>query len=103
MEFYQFLLRMNGMKVEDHGFFLYVNGIKEGFFDSKVKFNTYLIRYEGDTSWIPGTLKKLKSTLESEDVPETSKSCDHCRYFDDRQDSFRKLNYGQNLEFEFDE
>jgi CRISPR/Cas system-associated exonuclease Cas4 (RecB family) len=103
MEFYQFLLRMNGMKVEDHGFFLYVNGIKEGFFDSEVKFNTYLIRYEGDTSWIPGTLKKLKSTLESENVPEASKSCDHCRYFDDRQDSFRKLNYGQNLEFEFDE
>jgi CRISPR/Cas system-associated exonuclease Cas4 (RecB family) len=103
MEFYQFLLRMNGMDVEDYGFFLYVNGVKEGFFDSKVRFDTYLIKYEGNTSWIPGTLKKLKATLENENIPDSSKNCEHCRYFDDRQDSFRKMNYGQNLEFEFNE
>ena len=79
------------------------NGVKEGFFDSKVRFDTYLIKYEGNTSWIPGTLKKLKATLENENIPDSSKNCEHCRYFDDRQDSFRKMNYGQNLEFEFDE
>jgi|AP95_1055475.scaffolds.fasta_scaffold00740_3 CRISPR/Cas system-associated exonuclease Cas4 (RecB family) len=97
MEFYQFLLRMNEMNVENYGFFLYANGIKKGFFNKQVKFNLYLIKYEGDTSWIPGTLKDLKSTLDEENVPEPSKNCDYCRYFEDRQDSFRRLNYGQNM------
>ena len=57
-----------------------------------------LIKYEYDIEWIPNKLKELASTLNNENMPEGSKSCDHCSYFEDRQISYRRLHYGQNLE-----
>ena len=88
----------NDLELEPYGFFLYANGIKDGFFEKKLKFNLELIKYEYNIEWIPSKLKELASTLNNENMPEGSKSCDHCSYFEDRQISYRRLDYGQNLE-----
>ena len=98
IDFYSFLLIKNDLELEPYGFFLYANAIKDGFFEKKLKFNLQLIKYEYDIEWIPNKLKELASTLNNENMPEGSKSCDHCSYFEDRQISYRRLDYGQNLE-----
>lgn len=81
MEVYQWLLRNNGFKVSDTGYFVYCNGKadKEAF-DSKLEFDVKLISYKGDTSWIEKTLKNIKKCLMSESLPEPSDDCDYCRY-----------------------
>tara|TARA_B100000700_G_scaffold325658_1_gene434989 strand:+ start:1858 stop:2649 length:792 start_codon:yes stop_codon:yes gene_type:complete len=107
MEFYQFLLINNNLEVDEVGYFLYANGLKEGFLNRNdipmLQFDLTLLEYEGSTKWIPKKLKELKSVLSSDKIPEPTSDCDYCRYFEDRQESFRKLNYGHNLEFEFNE
>ncbi|MFA6006142.1 MAG: PD-(D/E)XK nuclease family protein [Candidatus Paceibacterota bacterium] len=81
MEVYQWLFRMNGFDVSETGYFVYCNGDtdKEAF-DGKLEFNIKLIPYKGDPSWIPQTLKDIKSCLESADLPDSSPDCDYCLY-----------------------
>jgi hypothetical protein len=48
MEVYQWLLRRNGYKVSDTGYFVYCNGITDKkAFDAKLEFDITLIAYEG--------------------------------------------------------
>jgi CRISPR/Cas system-associated exonuclease Cas4 (RecB family) len=88
IEIYQWLLRRNGFKVKDTGYFLYTNARldADGFAD-KLEFKTKLIDYKGDTSWVEATLFELKKCLESEDMPPVGKSvmnplkpCEYCDY-----------------------
>lgn len=85
METYQWLLRQIGFKVSDMGYFVYANGDSgaDGFFDI-VKFNTKLISYKGDDSWVEPTLVKLKVCLESEEMPKFGPSCEYCKYAGER-------------------
>jgi CRISPR/Cas system-associated exonuclease Cas4 (RecB family) len=85
MEVYQWLLRQNGFKVSDTGYFVYTNGRidLEGFYD-KVEFRTKLIPYKGNDSWVEKTLLKMKACLEG-DMPAVGKAamggeCDYCLY-----------------------
>lgn len=83
MEFYQWLLRQNGFKVSDTGYFVYVNGKTDReAFDGKLEFDVRLIPYEGDDGWIEDILLKIKKTLESDEVPNPGDDCDYCRYVD---------------------
>ena len=81
IEVYQWLLRQNGLKVNDIAYFVYTNGRLDldGFFN-KVEFRTKLIAYKGDDSWIEPTLKKLKETLDSDSMPKRSETCEFCTY-----------------------
>jgi len=81
MEVYQWLLRQNGFKVSDTGYFVYANGDadKEAF-DGKLEFDVQLIPYTGDDSWIEPTLIKMKETLDSDEIPHAHKDCDYCAY-----------------------
>jgi len=81
MEVYQWLLRKNGFEVSSTGYFVYCNGDadKEAF-DGKLEFDVKVIPYEGDDSWIEGTLKELKECLMSEAIPSWAPDCDYCRY-----------------------
>lgn len=90
LEIYQWLFRQAGFKVSNIGYFLYVNGIKEGPFyssstDGLMRFTTTLIAYEGSTTWIENVLMSAISCLQSEQVPESGADCDVCRYFKMRQ------------------
>jgi len=83
MEIYQWLMRGNGFKVSDTGYFVYVNGRRDSEdFGGKLEFDTYLIPYKGDGSWIEGTLKEIKDLLMQDKIPEASKLCEHCPYRD---------------------
>ena len=81
MEIYQWLLRQNGYKVSDIGYFVYFNGKtdKEAF-DAKLEFDITLIPYKGNDVWIEGTLLDIHKCLNGNKIPEASPDCDYCRY-----------------------
>jgi len=90
MEIYQWLFRQSGFEVSNTGYFLYVNGSKEGtFYDATLggimRFSTTLIPYEGDGSWLPDILLQVRSCLEGEVAPGPSENCDICSYFSSRE------------------
>jgi CRISPR/Cas system-associated exonuclease Cas4 (RecB family) len=81
MEIYQWLLRQNGFKVSDTGYFVYANANKDKkTFDGKLEFEITLVPYKGDASWVEVTLQKIKDTLDEGVVPEPHPDCDYCAY-----------------------
>ena len=81
MEFYQYLLRGNGFKVSDTGYFVYCNGIRQKeMFEEKLDFNVYLLDYKGNDEWIEKTLFNLVKTLNSDEIPNYSDNCEYCQY-----------------------
>jgi len=81
MEVYQWLLRGNGYKVSDTGYFVYCNGITDReAFDARLEFEVTLIPYKGSDEWIEGMLAEIKECLLSDRIPESGKDCDYCAY-----------------------
>jgi len=81
IEIYQWLLRKNGFKVSDTGYFVYVNGnTDKQAFDKKLEFDVKLISYEGSDAWVEEVLRKAHETLVSDKIPEPSPLCDYCAY-----------------------
>lgn len=81
MEVYQWLLRQNGYKVSNTGYFLYANGRKDlKAFDGKLEFNVELLDYTGNDSWVEKTLVEIKKCLDSNKIPEYTTDCDFCNY-----------------------
>ncbi|MCM8779808.1 MAG: PD-(D/E)XK nuclease family protein [Candidatus Omnitrophica bacterium] len=81
MEIYQWLLRGNGYKVSDTGYFVYCNGrANMEKFDGRLEFNLTLIPYEGKDAWIDAVIKQIKTCLDSDTVPAAGKDCDFCAY-----------------------
>jgi hypothetical protein len=82
MEIYQWLLRRNGLKVADTGYFVYCNGRRDiDSFDGRVEFDIHILEYVGDDSWVKGALNDASACLRSSEVPEPSASCPQCGYF----------------------
>src|SRR3989344_2421720 len=81
MEVYQWIFKNMGFDVSDTGYFLFANGNKnKPGFHGKLEFESSIIPYEGDTSWIEPLIIKIKKCLDSENIPESSKECQHCAY-----------------------
>lgn len=81
MEIYQWLLRNNGFKVSDTGYFVYANGKKDlKAFDGKLEFDVDLLDYTGSDSWVEGTLFEIKKCLDSDKIPGYTEDCDYCKY-----------------------
>ena len=81
MEVYQWLLRQNGFKVSDTGYFVYANADRDKeAFDGKLEFEITLVPYTGSDSWIEGALADIKKTLNSENIPGKGEDCDYCAY-----------------------
>ncbi|MCX6741257.1 MAG: PD-(D/E)XK nuclease family protein, partial [Candidatus Parcubacteria bacterium] len=83
MEIYQWLFRKNGFKVSKTGYFVYCNGDtdKEAF-DGKLEFDIKVIPYEGDDSWVEGTIIEAYKCLNSEKIPDAGADCDYCKYIE---------------------
>lgn len=81
MEIYQWLLRRNGFKVSDTGYFVYCNGKKnvEGF-NGRLEFDISVIPYKGSDDWIEPKLQEIYACLLLNAVPESSSTCDLCQY-----------------------
>lgn len=81
MEVYQWLLRRNGFKVNDTGYFVYANGsTSNDAFDGKLEFDVTLLPYKGSDKWMEGAIKELHKCLSSDKVPEAGEDCDYCAY-----------------------
>jgi PD-(D/E)XK nuclease superfamily len=80
MEFYQWLLRQNGLKVSNKGWFVYCNGIKEGTFNNQLDFNVSLLDYTGNGDWIEPTITSIKKCLNSDKIPDAHDECEYCMY-----------------------
>ncbi len=86
MEIYQWLVRRNGLKVSNTGYFVYCTGkLDRGTFNKRIDFDIHLIPYQGNDSWVEETLHKIKETLESNVIPESEDDCDHCSYWNSRR------------------
>lgn len=83
IEIYQWLFRKNGFKVSRTGYFVYCNGdtSKESF-NGKLEFDTKVIPYEGDDSWVEPTVINAHKCLMSDALPEPGEDCDYCLYRD---------------------
>lgn len=86
MEVYQWLLRANGFPVSDTGYFVYTNARfdLDGFNDH-LEFQTKLIPYTGNASWIEPTLSKMKACLDNATMPPVGQAamggdCEFCIY-----------------------
>lgn len=85
MEVYQWLLRQNGYKVSDLGYFVYCNADtdKEAF-DGKLEFDVTLIPYEGDDIWVERAVEEIKKCLDLDVLPDSGRDCDFCAYYKHR-------------------
>ena len=80
MEVYQWLLRQNGFKVSDTGYFVYANGKRDReSFDGKLEFDVKLIAYTGSDNWVEKTLYEMKKCLDGE-LPAINPNCEYCAY-----------------------
>lgn len=85
MEVYQWLLRQNGYKVSDKGYFVYCNGdTDKQAFDGKLEFDVTLIEYVGNDDWVENTLKDIKKCLDSDSIPNSGEDCDYCAFYNAR-------------------
>ena len=87
MEIYQWLLRKNGLKVSDTGYFVYCTGkANQEKFDKVIEFDVVLIPYIGNDSWVDGVILEIKKCLDSSDIPASGESCEYCMWFNARSD-----------------
>lgn len=81
MEIYQWLLRQNGFKVSDTGYFVYCNGRTDAeAFDGRLEFDINLVEYEGNDSWVENAIIASHKCLKSAKMPKTGETCDFCAY-----------------------
>jgi hypothetical protein len=81
MEFYQWLLRKNGIDCSELGYFVYANGDAYApTFNNQLLFRTELIAYKGDDSWVEPTLEALQSCLTAPLIPAAAADCKWCAY-----------------------
>lgn len=93
MEFYQWLLRQNGLKVSDTGYFIYCNAKKEEeSFSSKLDFDCVVIPYQGNDGWIEETIEKMYTCFNGKTIPTPSPDCDHCNYRLEVENTVKKTN-----------
>jgi len=81
MDIYVHILRNMNFKVSNLTYFLVCNAEKTfEKFNEKLNFKVTLIPYQADVSWIPNMIKKMKKTLDSEEIPEFNENCERCTY-----------------------
>ena len=84
MDMYQWILRRKGLEVSPVGYFVYVDGLHVGVpgmlsedpTGAVMQFQTSLLTYEGDSSWVESTLSEIKGVLLSEEPPQHDAECE---------------------------
>lgn len=81
MEFYQWLLRRQGLAVAKRGWFVYCNGRRdlEGFGD-RLEFRVKMIPYDGDDAWVEPVLMDIRRTLHATQPPARAWTCEYCAF-----------------------
>jgi len=80
MEIYQWILRQNGFKVQNRGYFVYCRVNKDnGFADGKLSFDIKVQPYDGDDNWVENKIFEAKKILDG-DIPDSFPECAYCKY-----------------------
>jgi CRISPR/Cas system-associated exonuclease Cas4 (RecB family) len=80
IEIYQWLLLMNGYKVSQTGYFIFVKVNKgNGFVQGKLSFDLFLEPQQGDNSWVEGALVTAKEILRGP-IPQQKQNCLYCQF-----------------------
>lgn len=91
MEIYQWLLRQNGFKVSNTGYFVYVNAdTSQNAFDSKLVFDEQIIAHKGNDSWVEQAIIDAHKCLRKKKIPKPLEDCDWCQYREASQSFFVK-------------
>lgn len=78
---YQWLLVQNGFKVNETGYFVYANALRDNdSFSDTLQFKTTLVPCAGETDWIEPTLLAIKDCLVNEHYPKSGNDCEFCPY-----------------------
>jgi hypothetical protein len=81
MDVYQFLVRRQGFEVSDRGWFVYANGdARAGVFESRLRFTTTMVPYDGDDAWVLDEFRRAVATVEGSTVPQAGEDCQYCAY-----------------------
>lgn len=85
MEIYQWLLRQNGFKVSNSGYFVFArvdkgNGFAESYERGVLPFDIFVEEYKGSDAWIPDVLASIRKVYDADSVPAASESCGYCTY-----------------------
>ena len=81
MEIYQWLLRHNGFKVSDTGYFVACNGRKDlEAFDAHLEFKVEIVPYKGDDSWVEKKIMDAAKCLRAAKPPKAGSGCEFCEY-----------------------
>ena len=91
MEVYQWLLRKNGLKVSDTGYFIYCTGKKDQeSFDGVIEFDIKLIPYKGNDSWVEEAIDQAYKCLNTNKIPPAEADCEYCNYVSSVLENIRK-------------
>ncbi len=89
MDMYQWIMRRKGFDVSNLGFFVYVDGQhigQSGMIDpddtskANMLFNTSIIEYSGDDSWVEPALYDIKELLHNPKSPPHTEGCENERF-----------------------
>jgi hypothetical protein len=81
MEFYQWLVRRQGLPVARRGWFVYANGRRDRpGFEGRLEFRVKLIPYEGDDAWVEPALLEIRRTLDAAEPPAPGEGCEFCAF-----------------------
>lgn len=81
MSFYAFLFKKHGYKVHDTGYFIYSiadNG--KPLFDQKLEFDSSILSYEIDDSWVEEVIQDMRSCLDQTNAPKPAADCEFCKF-----------------------
>jgi hypothetical protein len=89
MTIYQYLARKtlekDGFKVSNTGCFVYGNAQAETqLFNDQLKFQTPILTYEGDDSWVEPTVREAEQCLQANKIPAASQYCNICQFVEQR-------------------
>lgn len=83
IDIYRWLLKRQdaGYPVSDTAYFLHFNGIGDAEeFRLSLKFTPNVVAYVSDDSWVEQVIRDAYACLMSDEVPEPSEECEHCRH-----------------------
>jgi hypothetical protein len=91
LSFYNFLLRLNGFDMLNHGFLVYATAMtSEKDFNNRLSFVTNVIEIPLDEAWIKPTLEAIHHTLDNSEIPESSDTCMYCEFVKERSNGSAK-------------
>lgn len=81
MSFYAFLFKKHGYKVHGTGYFIYsIADNDKPVFDQRLEFNSTLLAYELDDSWIEEVAQDIRACLDQPGAPRQADDCNFCKF-----------------------